>query len=92
MYYFMHSRLYNAETKKNVIGEGNWGRKATPEERCQKLDSIGIYKHNVVYVVTPNNYFGPVNYDIAMKKAGYSPKYILDGRKDNGVSLIVYSR
>ena len=92
MYYFMHSRLYNAETKKNVIGEGNWGRKATPEERCQKLDSIGIYKHNVVYVVTPNNYFGSVNYDIAMKKAGYSPKYILDGRKDNGVSLIVYSR
>ncbi len=93
IYYFMHSNLYNAETKKNVIGEGKWGLKATSEERCQKLDSIGIYKYNIVYVVTPREYLSvPVNYDIAMKKAGYSPKYIMDGREHGGTSLIVYSR
>lgn len=93
MFYFMHSEQYNAETRKNVIGEGKWGRKATPEERYQKLDSIGVYKHDIVYVVTLNEYSGhPANYDSVMKKAGYSNRYILDARKDNGTSLIVYSK
>ena len=90
VYYFMHSRLYNAETKKNVIGESFWDKKTTPEEVYQKLDSIGIYKHNVVNVVTPNETL--CHYDTAMKKAGYSPKYILDGREHGDTSLIVYSR
>lgn len=90
MFYFMHSRLYNAETKNNVIGDVRFGSKVTPEERFQKLDSIGIYKHDVVNVVTSNETI--CHYDTAMKKAGYSPKYILDGREHGDTSLIVYSR
>ncbi len=91
-YYFMHSEHYNAETSKNVIGEGMWGRKATPDERYHKLDSMGVYEHDDVVVVTPHEFWGPVDYDIAMEKAGYSPEYLLDGRKDGWVNLIVYSK
>lgn len=94
VYYFMHGKHYE-EARNNVIGEGFWSREATPEEIYQKQDSIGVYKHDVVFVVVQNDYLGKPtlkNHDIAMRKAGYTPKFLLDRRNGNTASLIVYSK
>lgn len=95
-YYFMHSDEFNDETVKNVVGEGLWSSKATSGEIYLKQDSIGVYGHDVVYAVIQGSDVGEYdplrNNDIAMRKAGYSPKYILDQRKEKKISLIMYSK
>ena len=92
-FYFQHSKHYNSTSCKNVIGEGGWSLSGTPDVIYQKQDSMGVYKHPIVLFISANNHFKSEklkNNDIAMKRAGYKRKFLLDKRKDNKVSVIMY--
>lgn len=96
-YYLMHDKSIDDYSKvgENIVGEAKWSDIATPEVIYQKQDSLGVYEHDVVFVVVTNCYLGkdPLsNNDIAMRKAGYTPKFLIDKRKEMKASLIVYSK
>jgi len=92
-FYFQHSKHYNSTSCKNVIGEGGWSLSGTPDVIYQKQDSMGVYKHPIVLFISANKHFKSEklkNNDIAMKRAGYKRKFLLDKRKDDKVSVIMY--
>ena len=54
---------------------------------------MGVYKHPIVLFISANKHFKSEklkNNDIAMKRAGYKRKFLLDKRKDDKVSVIMY--
>ena len=92
-FYFQHSKHYNSTSCKNVLGEGTWSIAGTPNMIYQKQDSMGVYKHPIVLFISANKHFKSEklkNNDIAMKRAGYKRKFLLDKRKDDKVSVIMY--
>lgn len=82
-FYYMHSDKYDPSRNCNVIGEGNWSRRATSEEIYDNFNKMGIFSQDTVIIISSSQFAKNEKlkqHDEAMRKAGYTSEYILDKR------------
>ncbi|MBD5209844.1 MAG: glycosyltransferase family 39 protein [Barnesiella sp.] len=95
-FYYMHCDKYDPQ-KESIVGECSWSRQADSNLIYNNFEKMGVFSNDTVFYVS-SSLFGKneklKNHDIAMRRAGYKPEFILDSREDanNLTSVIKYTR
>ncbi len=77
-FYYLHGSKKNHPN--NVIGEGQWSRKATTEDIERNLAQLGAFEHKTIYYIGSQSFYNindhQKRFDKAMALKGYSVKYL----------------